>query len=169
MNELVINQEQSKQLVKVILGLIMIRASVYVISIEYYLAGAVGLLCFGASFIISLLRLFKPKPLLVINDKGIIDSSSSIGVGFLAWEEIRDAYIMPINHMRYIAIVPHDTEALLNKLSPYKKLAAELNFKFHDVPILISFFTANAKIEDVYSVIRQKLGPRYNEFYEEIV
>lgn len=59
----------------------------------FKLVGLIGIIFFGYIGIYYIKRSVEGTPLVIVNEEGITDNSSSTSVGFIAWENIENMYI----------------------------------------------------------------------------
>jgi len=75
----------------------------------------------------SLARSFGKMAAVVVNSKGIYDTASSIGVGFLRWDEIKDIVVYSYLGQNYLGIVPIDFGKVLSRQRIFKRWILQLN------------------------------------------
>ena len=73
----------------------------------------------GAYF---LLRALSSQPALVIDDEGIHDRASAIGVGMLRWSEIEDIVVCEYRGQVMVGIEPKNPECVLRNVNPIKAM-----------------------------------------------
>jgi hypothetical protein len=87
--------------------------------------GWMSILLFGAGIPLFFQEILRSTPRLIIHEKGVLDTS--LGVGFIPWSDIIDAYAMSIQHNAFICPVLHNPEEWVEKLSPIKRAAVAAN------------------------------------------
>ncbi len=100
--------------------------------------GVISILFFGAALVFFLTRLLGRKPSLFINEEGIIDDSSYVSAGTIAWDEIEDIGITEYSGQQWISIKLRDPQAFLQKQPRFKRWLMNLNNTLVDAPIHIS-------------------------------
>ena len=165
MNEIIIKQSKVKSIGMVILGIVMLLASVFVLAfgtihknIVYIIIGIIGMGFFVPCEIYSVKRALNPKPLLVITEDGITDMSSACSVGFIAWNEIESVSVIRVFSQRLIAITVYDIDKVLNRISSAKQKVIKANLKLNYPPIAIPINTADVNFNEVLSIIQSKLN-----------
>jgi hypothetical protein len=103
-----------------------------------YLLGFLGILFFGACFLIGFRKFFGQQPGLTIDVQGIIDHSSGVAVGFVPWSEV--SFIRMSNFMisRFILVGVSHPEQLINSQSILKRFSLRLNYKMFNTPVCIN-------------------------------
>lgn len=109
---------------------------------------------FGLCALYGLLRLFDGAPGLVLDREGIIDNSSGVAAGRVAWREIRDIRVMSVSGQRFLAFVVNDPEKYLGKGNIVSRLFVKLNYKMYGTPIFISSHSLKVKFEDLEKLIQ---------------
>lgn len=122
MEKIVIEERESKSTKIVVVGLFMLFSiAVWIFGIKekrilYWIIGFVATVTTGIRFLILLTRTLERKPLLTITFDGIIDSSSTSSVGYIAFQDIHRFCIAHINGQKVIGVIPKDDEAFIDKL-----------------------------------------------------
>ncbi len=81
----------------------------------------------GLAFLVY--RAMVPKPLLVIDETGILDHASAIGVGLIRWEEIERMAPYEVMGVRSLGIVPTNPEHIIARVKPLKQMLLRANMK----------------------------------------
>lgn len=71
--------------------------------------------------------MFKTKPALIINEKGIIDQSTYIAPGLIKWEEIQSIDFVQFSGQTYLGIFTKDPDLVVNRSNSLKKMLNRIN------------------------------------------
>lgn len=115
---------------------------------------------FGLALLFFIGRLLRQAPSLIVNQSGILDSSSGFGRYFLHWGEIDSIYISSLGRQRFLSIRLKDLEPFLSRQSAVKARLMRANIKLVGAPVNISATTLPVKLEELLAVIQQKSGVR---------
>jgi hypothetical protein len=92
---------------------------------------------FGFFCVLGIRRLLDSAPALRVDERGIVDNVSLLGVGFIAWSEIADIREQRFFTQVFVAVVPRDVDAFLAKLPSWKRFFIRGNMMFGLAPIHI--------------------------------
>lgn len=70
-----------------------------------------------------------PRPVLTVDEAGITDYSSALGLGFLPWKDVRRIYAAPYMRQVYIEVELANEEAYLGRLKTWKRKTIAANKK----------------------------------------
>jgi hypothetical protein len=101
------------------------------------LLAGIGVAFFGGTLVYLLARIVKPRPAVVISSRGITDTASALGVGFLAWEEIAEMRVYQQGRQTFLGIMPKDVDALLDRLPAWQRWVVRDNLASGAAPINI--------------------------------
>ena len=115
---------------------------------------ATGPLGLAVSYLL-LKRMINPVPGLIIDNKGITDSSSLSSVGFVSWENIVGMVTKrPTAGTYTIAVLVNNAEEIINKQRGFGKLVAKLNLRGFKSPVHISPMLLKGKSGEIYKEIK---------------
>lgn len=164
MSEIVIKNNKKKFAGILVLGSIMLFASIFVLFIGIsekgileIILGTLATVFFGAAFIFIVKSNISDKPLLVIGEQGITDMSTACSVGFIAWEEIKSIYVEKSCGQKFIGITIYDLNKLIDRISPLKKVVIKANLIFKYAPVAINLSTADMDFDKALALIQEKL------------
>lgn len=164
-NELVIPPSRLK-LVGTLLGaLAFVGLGVLMLIIEMRkgfvakLAGLAAIAFFGAVAISVLKHLITAGPAVVINAKGIVDNSSGVSVGFIAWDEIDEIREYTFQNQTFLGVTPKDLDKVLARQPKWKRGAIRANVKLGAAPINIPQVTLGVKVSDLLREINVRFRP----------
>ncbi|WP_310602972.1 STM3941 family protein [Anaerosporobacter sp.] len=113
--------------------------------------GGVGSFFFGLCTLVQFGRVIKRKPLFVIQENGIEDTSTSTSVGFIAYEDIQEIVMGKTLGKESIGIYLTDVNALLETLPQVKQKAIQSNLANKFPPVLLRVDSVEGKTgRDVY-------------------
>lgn len=82
---------------------------------------------FGAALAFALSRILRPRPVLVVDERGIVENGSALGAGCIAWDEIAEVTVAAMFTQRFLSIRLKPASALLERLNPLKAMIMRLN------------------------------------------
>ena len=113
---------------------------------------------FGLCGVFVLLKLFDDSPGLVLDREGIVDNSSGVAAGRVAWRDIRDIQVMSVSGQRFLALVVAEPEKYLAKGNPLKRWMVRMNYRTYGTPVFISANSLKVKLDDLEQQIRDFHG-----------
>lgn len=114
-------------------------------------------LFFGFCALFALGRLLRPRPSLVLDQRGITDNASATGAGFIAWKEIAAVGMTSLGTNRFLVIIPHDTQAILARQPPFKRKIMAANMGLVGSPVTIPGHTT-MPLEEIMKHIQARLA-----------
>lgn len=103
------------------------------------LIGIITILFFGLALITLVRKLLFDKNLgIIINEEGIIDNSSFVGVGLIRWEDIISIEKRKVGSTRFLLIFINNPELYITKSNKIKARLLRANFTSYGTPISIS-------------------------------
>ena len=114
-------------------------------------SGWVPILFFGSGVPIAVWHIADSRPRLIIDEHGVTDRT--LGVGRIAWGDIKDAYVRSINRNDFICLELKNPKEYSQKLSKVKRTmaAANRNLGFTDFSLNLS--GVNARTEEVFELV----------------
>lgn len=109
---------------------------------------------FGVCGIFVLQKLFDDSPGLVLDREGMVDNSSGVAAGRVAWRDIRDIQIMSVSGQRFLAVVVGEPEKYLGKGHFLKRWMVRMNYRSYGTPVFISANSLKVKLDDLEEQIR---------------
>lgn len=116
--------------------------------------GLASISFFGLCGIYAFMRIVRRTPALVVDDRGITDNASAIGVGFIAWSEIEEMREYRFMNQTFMGVVPRDLEALLDRQPRWKRLVIRVNQLLGTLPVNIPQVILPMPISDLLQDIR---------------
>ena len=162
--EIKIAQNQKKQFGLFLMAIIMVAASIFVFFSDVEIIGGeiigkiiglVGILFFGFCLIFIAKRLFNPKDILIINENGIMDNSTAISLGFIAWSEIKSMYKKKMFTQEFLCIDILNYEERIKGMLFIKRLLIKANKKMGYSPISITLQSTKHTVDEVLEVINK--------------
>jgi len=93
---------------------------------------------FGLCAVYGSVKLFDRKPGLVIDAEGIIDNSSAVAVGRIAWSDVVAITVNAIERQRFLTVAVRDPQKYAARGGPLRRLLHAANLKRAGSPINIS-------------------------------
>ncbi|MGF7047030.1 hypothetical protein J2T13_001532 [Paenibacillus sp. DS2015] len=121
--------------------------------IKVTLVGGLSIVVFGPCMVYFIYRLFNLKPMLIINEEGIMDTSSLISAGELKWSEIQEIKVYQFMGQKFIGIQLYDLEAFLSQKSSFKRVLMKINARMVKSPINIAQPGMKLPLEQLYTMM----------------
>lgn len=122
-----------------------------------YGACVVAIPFFGACGLVALRKLLDRRPGLVIDDLGLIDRSSAIAVGRIAWADVVGVDVIRIGRQQMLRLMVSNPEAYLARAGSLKRLLLRGNARTFGSPLFISAVSLQIGIEALFqAVVRGK-------------
>lgn len=124
----------------------------------------IGIFFFSFGFFFTLKMLVFRKPVLTIQESGIVDSSSAIDAGFISFDSIKKVYTKNFITDKYICIELIDEKEFLSKTFFLKRWTMLVNKKIGFELVLIQLFPqlSPSEIDEVAELIRE-----HKNFYKQ--
>lgn len=165
METVVIKQNQKKQFLLVILGIIMTFAGIFVLITGLkekllidIIIGILGTMFFGACLFFIVNRFIHPIEILIIDDRGITDNSTATSVGFIGWMDIEDIFITSQFMQKFISIKLKEESNILNKNKGLNKGYLKFSNKYFKSHISITLQASNTNINEILDLLLIKLN-----------
>jgi hypothetical protein len=113
---------------------------------------------FGLCGIFVLFKLFDGSPGLILDREGIIDNSSGVAAGRVAWRDIRDIQVVSVSGQCFLAFVVGEPEKYLGKGNFVKRWFVKMNYRMYGTPVFISANSLKVKLDDLEQQIRDFYG-----------
>ncbi len=137
----------------VLLGLYREQLDVGIVAV--FICTFVGVPFFGLCGLYALFRLLVRRPSLIVDERGITDNASAVAVGLIRWDEIAEIYAYDFMGQRFLGIVPVDTDAVLARVSPIKRMLSRANRGLSNAPINIPSVGLAIPIDELLKRIRE--------------
>ena len=118
-------------------------------------ASVLAIAFFGLCALYGLFKLFDGSPGLVLDREGLIDNSSGLAAGRVAWREIRDLHVVVVSGQRFLAFVVDHPEKYLGEGNVLKRFLVRMNYRSHGAPILISAHSLKVNFEELEQLVRE--------------
>ncbi|WP_017973017.1 STM3941 family protein [Actinopolyspora halophila] len=116
--------------------------------------GAAGIVFFGTFLVYGALRLFKPKPVVLLDNAGLRDHASLTSVGFIGWHDIAGAMADTDGTQRVLSIVLVDPDKVLGRVTGVKGLLLRTSTRMTGTPVNISQTTVAMPVPQLAAEIR---------------
>jgi hypothetical protein len=124
MEKLIIKNSRWKHVLLLIAGVGFVVAGVWMV-IRGKPFGWAAIVFFGSAIPVFVWQIADSRPRLVIDERGVLDRT--LGVGLIAWGDIRAAYVRSINGNDFICLELRNREQYWQKLSKVKRAMAAAN------------------------------------------
>lgn len=116
---------------------------------------AIGIIAYNAW------KLFFRRYAILIDEKGITDHTSLLSPGFIAWDDIKEVYLLRIGDDDFLCVVPNDLDAWLARLSKRQQRLARANMDMGYAPMRIQFKKASERLKSQEGVaFCKKIHPK---------
>jgi hypothetical protein len=123
-----------------------------------FIGGYLGMALFAFCLVYACFRLAKPLPSLVIGREGLLENAQAVGPGMLRWSEIADVKIQSFLNWRFLAIIPRDLEAVLQRQGRVKQWLMRMKLRLVESPFNVPESALPVKLEDVLAYINTRRG-----------
>jgi hypothetical protein len=124
------------------------------------LVGLTTIIFFGAGGAYALFRIKKPTPAVIVDQNGILDNASAVGVGFIAWGEIDELREYRFLKQVFLGIVPKNGEDLLRRLPAWKRVLIRANRLTGTPPINIPQSMLTMSVPQLMREMEKRSGVR---------
>lgn len=150
MEEIIIKQSFRKQFILTNLGITMVFASWFTYKFSpLRFIGIFGMLFFGLALSFIVIRLFRPKIILKIDENGITDNSSMVSAGFVPWDNIKEVFVYGVISEKFIGISLKDEDKFLNEKSMFLRKYLRLTLRLGYPPISITLNSAKDDYDEI--------------------
>lgn len=119
--------------------------------------GIITMVFFGTTFIVALIKLLDKKPGLVIDDNGILDNSSGVSAGLIAWKDIIRIDVKQIISTKFLIIHTTNPDVYLKRVGPGKSWIMKRNIGLYGSPIAIPSTTLRYDFDKLKNLILVEL------------
>ena len=164
MDDIVIFPSKKKLALLAVGAFVFVAAGIFIITkpsipwIIQLVGGYLGVAFFGLCLGYAALRLLKPVPSLVISKDGLYENASALGAGMLRWSEIADVKIYSFMNQRFLGIVPHNLDKVLQRQGAVKQLLIRVNGGLVDSPFNIPENALPVTLEEILVHINARRG-----------
>jgi len=115
---------------------------------------------FGACAAVIARKVFSERPSLCIDDKGLTDHASALGVGLIPWRDISGVQIVAASNQRFLQVNVHAPQAYLARANPLQRRMMALSQRVikTDQVIFLPQATLSVPLEDIARHIEQRLA-----------
>ncbi len=126
----------------------------------FIITGLASVLFFGLVVVILVSKLSDKKPGLIISKQGIMDNSTGLAAGLIAWTDIQEIKISQItSQQKFLMLFVTNPENYLDNVSnPLKRMAMKLNHKLYGTPISISSNFIQTNFDDLHKLLIEKMN-----------
>jgi hypothetical protein len=95
-------------------------------------------------------------PAVVINSKGIVDNSSGVSVGFIAWDEIEEIREYSFQDQTFLGITLKDVNKVVARQPKWRRSVIRANLKLGAAPVNIPQSVLGVKVSDLVREIQDR-------------
>ncbi|WP_312495319.1 STM3941 family protein [Anaerosporobacter sp.] len=118
--------------------------------------GGLGSFFFLICTVVQFIRVIKKKPLFIIKENGVDDTSTATSVGFITYDAIKEIVIGKILGKECIGLYLTDIDTFLESLPPVKQKAIRSNLANKFPPILLRVDSIEEKTgREIYEELQQ--------------
>lgn len=118
------------------------------------ITGFVSVGFFGLCSIFYVIKLFDNKLGLIIDKQGILDNSSGVSSGLIAWQDIQDIAVLEIVRQKIILImVSNPDDYIARQKSGIKRKIMKLNYNNYETPIQITANGLKCSFDEIFEII----------------
>ena len=130
--------------------------SLYLNPIIELFFGVLFCVVFGFISIYFLMKSVANKPGLILDEVGMIDNSSGVAVGRIAWIDINEINVVHIQRQKMIMIYLKNPQDYINKQRSYlKRRIMAFNLKIYKTPIIIPANGLTISFKELITLIKQ--------------
>jgi hypothetical protein len=113
---------------------------------------------FGLCAIFYVVKLFDNKPGLIIDKNGILDNSSGISSGLIAWKDIQDINVLEIVRQKIILIIVSNPEDyIVRQKRGFKIKISRLNYNKYETPVQITANGLKIGFNELLAILESNL------------
>ena len=151
---IVVTQDHNKIIWYSLGALVMCIASLLIIldNNSFFLLkliGCIGVICFGYGIYFIIRQHMQEKPILIVDETGILDNSSAVSFGFIPWDDVRDISTRTVWNHTFIEVELVDAATYLEKLPLIKKKAVQANLEMGHQVVCITLGRSRTSVEEV--------------------
>jgi hypothetical protein len=114
--------------------------------------------------VFSIRKLADKKPAFVIDDTGILDSSSAASVGLILWTDVRQISRAKFMKKEFVVIDVSNPEHYIKKQRSFlMRKSLQYNYKTFGSPIAIAAGAINCSVNELVAILEGKLSEQVNK------
>ncbi|MFA6424268.1 MAG: STM3941 family protein [Candidatus Magasanikbacteria bacterium] len=118
----------------------------------------IGIIFFSICGIYIFIKFFNKKSGLVINEEGIFDNSSAIGVGLVKWQNITNVKVIEIYKQKILIIGVNNANEIIARQTGMKRRLMDLNNKSYGSPVQITSNALVCNFKELFNIIKEQLS-----------
>lgn len=143
-------------LVMVLIGIVIIYEGAESRNYFILIIGFINLVLFSLGLVFSVSKLIKSEPALLVNQEGIVDRSSMVGAGDVAWNEIKNITFYQAKKEKVIAIELYDPERLISRQPSWKQKLMRLNKGMAGATIHLSSLNLSCNLYELFPLLYRR-------------
>ncbi len=162
MEKVEIKFKRTKEIILILLALFTLICGLWLMFIAQAanekVISQIVLIFFGFLLLLILKQIFYNAPrLLIIDDKGIEDTS--LGVGKIYWDDIETAYLNNVLTNKFISLKIKDVEKYLSRLSKSSRIIATSNTGYGFEIFNLHLVGSTISQKDLLNLINSRINP----------
>lgn len=117
---------------------------------------------FSIAAVCILMKIFDNRPGLILDPQEIVDNSSAVPAGRIAWSDIRGFSISDVHRQSLLAILVHDPDKYTVHGTFIRRHIARANLRMYGSPIQISSNSLKITFDDLVATITAHYEKRKN-------
>lgn len=120
-----------------------------------YGVGLASVICFGASGVYALMKLFDKRPGLILNSSGFIDNASGVAAGFIPWSEVLGAGVYEVQGQKMLIIGLRDPQKYIDRGNAVRRLLNKGSHKMTGSPVAVSAVALKMDFKELVSLFER--------------
>ncbi len=125
--------------------------------IFHWVVGLANVLFFGAVGIILFQKLFQKTVGLIISAEGIVDQTSGISAGFVAWDEVLEITEIKVSGQKFMNLIVTNPESYIyRQKNAFSRMFVRLNLKTYGTVVALSANSLQTTHLEMKSALEEK-------------
>jgi hypothetical protein len=132
---------RGKQVLVLVGSVAFVAGSIWLLTFDSpraVVAGVLGTVVFGLFGVLATRLALQRGPALVIDSRGITDSSSAVSAGFVPWHQVTGLHTWNQGSREAVCVDVHDPRSVLAAAGPFARITMRLNTKMVGTPVIIA-------------------------------
>lgn len=162
----IIIYEKKKDAIKVVLQALFMTVAAAVLvymgkqdhNTLFIIVGGIGSIFFAFCLLVQVIRTIRRRPLFIIKENGVEDTSTVTSYGFIEYEEIQELVLGKTLGKESIGIVFKDVESFISKQTPVKQKTIKNNLANHFPAVVLRVDSVdNYTAQEVFNLLQKRL------------
>ncbi len=120
-----------------------------------WVIGSVSVMFFGLGGAYYLTELVVRRPILQVDQDGILDRASLVSAGRLRWSDVREIRILSVEGQRMLSIYPSDPAAVMARANPIRRAVMRANDGLGFPPVNVPVSVLPCTVDDLLDLMRR--------------